>query len=315
MERTPRKILIAVDGSRHALDAVTYVARNCAHGALAVDLLHVMPQSPEEVFWQVPLDEDFMIRMKEKYDQCRETWQREARQFLDVCSSVLASAGFRKDSIRLILQEYREGVARDIIAQARKGYAAVVVGRRGLGKMESRLLGSVSNKVVEQVLEIPVWVIGGDIRLGKILLAVDASENSRRAADYVAGFARVSGEPITLYHVIKEAGLGFGQSAVQFYEDIEKELMAGLEKGAREMFSHYRARLQEIGIKAEQISTKCMVGSLGRAVDIIREAREGGYGTIVLGRRGISKIREFLMGRVTTKVLNGAEGLAVWIVP
>lgn len=34
-----------------------------------------------------------------------------------------------------------------------------------------------------------------------------------------------------------------------------------------------------------------------------------------MGRRGISAVREFVMGRVTNKVLNGAEGLAVWVIP
>ncbi|MEE8620893.1 MAG: universal stress protein [Syntrophobacteria bacterium] len=48
---------------------------------------------------------------------------------------------------------------------------------------------------------------------------------------------------------------------------------------------------------------------------MLTEAQEGEYGTIVMGRRGLSKVREFLMGRVTNKVLHRAEGFAVWIVP
>ena len=50
-------------------------------------------------------------------------------------------------------------------------------------------------------------------------------------------------------------------------------------------------------------------------MDILQEAKEGGYGTIVMGRRGLSKVHEFLLGRVTTKVLQRAEKFAVWIVP
>jgi len=56
-------------------------------------------------------------------------------------------------------------------------------------------------------------------------------------------------------------------------------------------------------------------GSYSRAAEILATAREGNYGTVIMGRRGISAGREFILGRVTTKVLNGAEGLAVWIVP
>ena len=42
--------------------------------------------------------------------------------------------------------------------------------------------------------------------------------------------------------------------------------------------------------------------------------REGGYGTIVVGRRGLSKVYEFFMGRVSDKVLHLAKDMAVWIV-
>jgi nucleotide-binding universal stress UspA family protein len=68
-------------------------------------------------------------------------------------------------------------------------------------------------------------------------------------------------------------------------------------------------------VAPERISTECTIGSYSRAADILAAAREGNYGTVIMGRRGISAIREFILGRVTTRVLNGAEGLAVWIVP
>jgi nucleotide-binding universal stress UspA family protein len=50
-------------------------------------------------------------------------------------------------------------------------------------------------------------------------------------------------------------------------------------------------------------------------MDILQEADEGRYGTIVMGRRGLSKVRQFLLGRVTNKVLQRAEKFTVWLVP
>ena len=73
--------------------------------------------------------------------------------------------------------------------------------------------------------------------------------------------------------------------------------------------------LENAGVAPDKIRTVCKFGSYSRAADILATAREGNYGTVIMGRRGISAVREFIMGRVTTKVLNGAEGLAVWIVP
>lgn len=40
----------------------------------------------------------------------------------------------------------------------------------------------------------------------------------------------------------------------------------------------------------------------------------GGYGTIVLGRRGLSQVEKFTMGSVSSKTLQLAEEMAVWIV-
>ena len=40
----------------------------------------------------------------------------------------------------------------------------------------------------------------------------------------------------------------------------------------------------------------------------------GNYGAIALGRRGLSRMEEFFMGRVTNRVAHMAKGLALWIV-
>jgi nucleotide-binding universal stress UspA family protein len=81
------------------------------------------------------------------------------------------------------------------------------------------------------------------------------------------------------------------------------------------MFQAYQESLEKGGVLSKRISTKCSRQSHTRAGEILREAKDGEYGTIAMGRRGLSKVYEFLMGRVTKKVLSRAEGFAVWIVP
>ena len=43
-------------------------------------------------------------------------------------------------------------------------------------------------------------------------------------------------------------------------------------------------------------------------------ALPGGYGTIVVGRRGLSTVEEFDMGRVSNKLVQAAKDRAVWVV-
>jgi nucleotide-binding universal stress UspA family protein len=66
--------------------------------------------------------------------------------------------------------------------------------------------------------------------------------------------------------------------------------------------------------QAEQMATKISDGSCKTAPDILKEARDNGYGTIVLGGRGISALKEFFLGIVTAKILYNSFGLTVWIV-
>jgi len=311
--QSSKRILIAVDGSPHSLNAVNYVARNCAR-SIFINLIHIMPKRPEQVFWQINLDKEFIDRMKAKYER----WEREQRDaslaFLESMKAVLIGFGFHADRLNTILRERQSGTATDIVAEAGKDYDALVIGRRGLNKVDSLLLGSVSNKAVELIGDIPVWLIGGDVRSRKILVAVDGSENSAKAVNYLAEFGFNPPAEISLCHVIRGRE-SFGAPVFEFDQEIEFRLEESLKEGLAQMFADYGECLIKAGISSQRISAKCITRSFSRAGDLVREAHQGGYGTIVMGRRGISKVREFLMGRVTTKVLNGAEGLAVWIVP
>ena len=311
--KNSRKILVAVDGSSHSLNAVRYVAQNCGPAGLSVNLMYVMPTTPE-TFWDLEKDAFFMQKMKSRYAQ----WKREAKKvaqgFLDDAKNVLVKANFQEEQVGVIYQERKVGIARDVAEEATRGYDAVVVGRRGLSKVEDLFLGSVSHKIVERIADTPVWVIGGDIRSNKMLLAVDASENSRKAVDYVGTFASGTEVELTLYYVVRSFGLGFLEDFSMREEDIE-DFVEEAESNVQRMFRSYRKRLEKAGVEPARISTKHTLQSHSRADDIVRQAKKGGYGTIVLGRRGLSKVREFLMGRVTNKVLDRAEGFAVWIVP
>jgi nucleotide-binding universal stress UspA family protein len=277
--------------------------------------MHILPAVPEEVFWQVNLDDDFQRRMQAQYDECRRQCLEAAAEHLERAAALLLAAGFAPGSVESIWRERDAGVARDIIAAGARGWDAVVVGRRGLGRMEGLLLGSVSARLLEAGSSVPVWVVGGDIRSTKMLLAVDASVNARHAVHYLAEFAAASGAEVTLYHGLEGLGAGLGARAVHFDAGLAEEWMRRREAGVQGMFAEYRSILEGAGVAPAAVAECCRTGVTSCAGDILREARAGGFGTVVLGRRGISLAREFFMGRVSSKVVHGAEGLAVWVVP
>ena len=86
------------------------------------------------------------------------------------------------------------------------------------------------------------------------------------------------------------------------------------EKEMEKVFARAKQRLVDAGFKPDQITAKVVSGVNSRAGSIVNEARAGDYGTIVLGRRGLSVVEEFVMGRVGNKVINTIRNRAVWVV-
>jgi nucleotide-binding universal stress UspA family protein len=308
-----KNILIAVDGSPHSFNAVRYVAQTFSPASLKVNLMHVMPTAPE-TFWDLEQDAYFKEKMTGKYTEWKTRAQIIAERFLENAKNLMTKANVPENHVDALLQERQEGIARDIISESKRGYDAVVIGRRGLSKIQDLFLGSVSQKIVETVEEIPVGVIGGDIRSKRMLIAVDASENSRNAVQYAGRLASSTEADLTIYHVVRKYGLGFLDDLHLRNEEVNG-FMEQVEMDIKRMFRSYKSHLENAGVPPSRISTKRTVLSHSRSGDILREASDATCGTIVLGRRGLSKVHQFSMGRVTNKVLIRAAEYAVWIVP
>jgi nucleotide-binding universal stress UspA family protein len=272
-----------------------------------------MPTAPE-TFWDQEKDIYFKEKMKTNYHEWQKSTQKAAQLFLDDAKNILVNAGVAANEVGTIIQKRKVGIARDIVAESTRGYDAVVVGRRGWSKLADLFLGSVSNKVAEGIRDVTVWVVGRDIRSDRMLVAVDASKNSRKAVDYAGTFASGAEVELTLFHVVRKLGFEFMDGVNLRDEEIDG-FMEQVERDTRRMLTSYKNSLEKAGVAPEKISTKRTLGSYTRAGDILTEAQDGGYGTIVMGRRGLSKVHEFIMGRVTNKVLHRAQGFAVWIVP
>ena len=57
----------------------------------------------------------------------------------------------------------------------------------------------------------------------------------------------------------------------------------------------------------------CSIGT-NIAQEIMKIIKDEDFGTVVIGRRGVSKEVEFLFGSVSTKIVHYAKGCTVWVV-
>ncbi|HOV86023.1 MAG TPA: universal stress protein [Syntrophobacteraceae bacterium] len=302
-------VLLALDGSDQSLEMVRYISRVLTLSNTEVVLYHVF-QKVLPIFWDREQDP-----VAAKHLEYMEGWsahkEEKVREFMMQARDLLVSAGIPEESVTISVQHRKQGIARDILEESRFGYDVVALGRRGLGTTDDTMLGSVASKVLLHVSGPAVCLVGGTPKPGKVLVGLDNSWGAMRAANFVAKLLN-KGEPqITLAHVVRFPAMEEGEGLNGSY--IEK-LQQDAEDAIKPVFEKVTKSLLGLGVPASKIGTKVITGVVSRSTALLNEARNGRYGTIVIGRRGVSDVEEFEMGRVAAKLTQVARDMAVWVV-
>ncbi|MFO7554690.1 MAG: universal stress protein [Desulfobacterales bacterium] len=307
--KSKQKVLLTFDGSEHAFHAINYVSKLAPFHKMKIVLFNVFSGIPESY---LDLEKDPLFSRSSREVKAWEMQQKkEIQKSMDTARQKLLHSGFHPDAVTIKIHNRKEGIARDIVKEAGKGYSAVIIGRRGMGTYKEIIVGSVAKKIVERVVFLPVLMIGEIPPDNKFLVALDSSENAVRAVDYVAQIMGGFDFNINLFHAIRGDQSVHSGIAHLFFP---KESLEEAEAAAIAVFDKAKRRLEEAGFTSDQINTKLVSGVPSRAEAIVKEAREGDYGTIVLGRRGLSRVQEFFLGRVSNKVIHIIRRRAIWIV-
>jgi len=144
-----------------------------------------------------------------------------------------------------------------------------------------------------------------------ILIAVDESENARRAVLYVAQLLEgAAGFSVTILHVINEPEEDYFPTT----DEKEKWLSQYKEK-IDKMLEDYRQILIQRGFNRSAVSVRSTIRYCPSMAQCILEERdETEYSTVVVGRQGLSRSQEFLFGSVSSKIVNYARNCTVWVV-
>jgi nucleotide-binding universal stress UspA family protein len=146
----------------------------------------------------------------------------------------------------------------------------------------------------------------------KVLIAIDLSENSLKAVDYVGKMLScLKDVDVSLLNVIKELSHDTTPDPAERERHVQQtrsKSLALMEQAARRLVSQ--------GIPEKHIHLKILIcrKQVSVADLILSERQKGEYETIVVGRRGVSKREEFLFGSVSNSVVREAKGCAVWVI-
>ena len=193
------KILVACDGSEHCLQIIRYISSVLDPQRFEVVLFHVFLRIPEsfiDIEQKMPAYHYRIVSI--------EAWEKKQdmaiREFMEKAKRILLEAGFPDDAITIRIDARKIGIARDIAAESKNDYKALVVGRKGLSDLKDFMLGSVASNILGLVF-LPVWIVGDKTRPLKVLMCLDNSEGAMVALNHLADVHGTSKNcEITLFH-------------------------------------------------------------------------------------------------------------------
>jgi nucleotide-binding universal stress UspA family protein len=134
----------------------------------------------------------------------------------------------------------------------------------------------------------------------KILLGIDGSEGSFKAASLATDLASRLGAKITLMYVATD------KSTVRF--SAKPTYTAGENILVGDKFDQPRKIMEERGVQYDTVV------ELGDPADMIVETADKGYDIVVVGTRGLSGFQEMVLGSVSQKIVQRSR-VPVLIVP
>jgi nucleotide-binding universal stress UspA family protein len=267
-----KNLLVPVDGSTSCLRAKQLAASIAEKFQSKVTVVHVVSHDfmhPElKAHHQLPAL--VLHELDNVYLKAGKKILRHAEElFLDEGIAVKTELIKAEDPGETILEMAEE-----------QGFDLIVIGNRAKTQHERFALGSVTEKV-SMYAPCPVLITKRKTEILRLLAAIDGSEQAFKALDHAVAIAKNFGARITLLHV-EEAKL------FSLKPEIVKKI-------GEEILQCAESKLEGVSFDKSM--------KPGSPVEIIlKMAWLGDFDLIVMGSRGLSSIKRFLLGSVSADV-------------
>jgi nucleotide-binding universal stress UspA family protein len=184
-------------------------------------------------------------------------------------------------------------VAPTILKQAPKRDGLLVAGSQGLDALDRFMLGSVSTNLIHHAT-CPVLVVKGEAApLRRIIVATDGSDASAKALRFV----------LSKFQPDRSTGKGRRVPIhVCVLHVMPVVMYPGLEAASKTLLEQSVQKLTKAGFTAEPL---CYLGN--PAEEIMKAASQQQADLIVMGAKGLGAIARFLIGSVSTRVVQHAS--------
>ncbi|MFA9423044.1 MAG: universal stress protein [Sedimentibacter sp.] len=135
--------------------------------------------------------------------------------------------------------------------------------------------------------------------MNKILVPIDGSTASLKAAEKAIELAKLFNSEVTFVHVVYVPNT-VGSIKYGIYMEFEyKEIEEKMEETGKKFLD---AIVEDIDCSDVNCTKRVVMGQPYE--EILQIAQEGNFDLIVMGRRGFSKIKRFFVGSVTQRVIS-----------
>ena len=280
------KVLCAVDGSKFSLRGIEALGNLFRQSLQEVILLHVMDTS----FLGPALKKESI--QARKTQQILASLEAEGRKILTTSQAHakrVLSQGKGGPLVRVRAVLAKGHIAHTLVKQAEKRKPhMIILGSRGFQDIHQYLLGSVSRKVLSHA-PCPVLMVKDPIRTpARVVLAVDGSNASKRAANYIKLWLPPGSISVHILSVVPQIDR---RAQSQPYATA---LGDAWQKQAQETTAHIRSILLK---KKFKVTTEVLPGNPRAAILDSLVNREASLA--VLGAKGLTGPERFQMGSVS----------------
>ena len=271
-----KKILVPVDGSHSCLHAKIFASSIAKKFKSKVTVVHVASHEfmHPELKAQYQLPHSILHKIDEAYLEIGKKIIRNAEEmFKEANIDVDARLVSYEDPAEFILQLIKD-----------EGYDLVVIGNRAEHQSERYSLGSITEKVARHA-ECPVLIVKKKPKVAKILAAVDGSKYADKAVEYAVQLARNYSANLALVHVEEDKLVSIGGPQVVDCLGTVGECI-----------------LKDAATKAQGLTFDKMLEYGSPAEILIKVAKKANVDIIVVGSRGLSSVRRYLLGSVSDDI-------------
>jgi nucleotide-binding universal stress UspA family protein len=271
-----RKILVAVDGSESSRTALLQAFRLAVDEKCWITVTSVVPPYEGEI--EILGIKDIRAALRKPCDDALREAQRLAEAERALIKTVCEEGEIHERIVDLADAENCD---------------LIIMGRRGLRRVEPMLVGRVTARVIghtqRDVLVVPK---GMPVGWNTIVLATDGSKYSALATDRAIAFAKSYAGELRIISVV-DVPTEFYAEAPQAVEDLVRK--------AKGFVADVKKQAESAGVKAETF-----VGEAEAYQAINNLAREQKADIIIMGSHGRTGLRRLLMGSVTENVIGHA---------